>query len=70
MRVLVDEIEKHTPARPKSPHMNNEEPISFSHFPDGHPPTPPPPEPNGDAAEDEVDKVCFVIYFTKKLQVK
>ena len=70
MRVLVDEIEKHTPVRPRSPHMNNEEPISFSHFPDGHPPTPPPPEPNGDAAEDEVDKVRFVMYFPYKMASK
>jgi len=37
MRVLVDELKSSTP-RPKSPHMNNEEPISFSHYPDGQPP--------------------------------
>ncbi len=46
MKVLVDEMKKSSP-RPKSPHMNNEEPISFSHYPDGQPP-------NGD---DEVDEV-------------
>lgn len=37
MRVMVDELKASTP-RPKSPHMNNEEPISFSHYPDGQPP--------------------------------
>uniref|UniRef100_A0A224XL27 Putative actin-binding lim zn-finger protein limatin involved in axon guidance n=1 Tax=Panstrongylus lignarius TaxID=156445 RepID=A0A224XL27_9HEMI len=26
--------------RPKSPHMNNEEPIELAHFPDAHPPKP------------------------------
>ena len=52
MKVLVEELKSSTP-RPKSPHMNNEEPINYSHYPDGHPP-------NGN---DEVDKVlvkCFV----------
>lgn len=34
MRVLVDQIKASTP-RPKSPHMNNEEPIKNSHYPDG-----------------------------------
>ena len=48
MKVLADEMQRSTP-RPKSPHMNNEEPISFSHYPDGQPP-------NGNA-EDEVDQV-------------
>jgi len=38
MRVMLAEIEAHSTPRPKSPHMNNEEPISFSHYPDGHPP--------------------------------
>ena len=49
MRVLVDELKSSTP-RPKSPHMNNEEPISFSHYPDGQPPVT-----NG----DEVDNVSL-----------
>jgi len=37
MRVLVDQIKAATP-RPKSPHMNNEEPIKNSHYPDGRAP--------------------------------
>ena len=37
MRVLVDQIKSSTP-RPKSPHMNNEEPIKNSHYPDGRAP--------------------------------
>ena len=37
MRVLVDQIKAATP-RPKSPHMNNEEPINLSHYPDGRAP--------------------------------
>lgn len=32
MKVLVDSIRTETP-RPKSPHMNNEEPIELAHFP-------------------------------------
>merc|ERR1739848_101031 len=48
MRVMLAEIGAHSTPRPKSPHMNNEEPISFSHYPDGQPP-------NGNA-EDEVDQ--------------
>ena len=44
MRVMVDELKSSTP-RAKSPHMNNEEPISFSHYPDGRPPN------------DEIDEV-------------
>ena len=51
MRVLVDELKSSTP-HPKSPHMNNEEPISFSHYPDGQPP---PEVTNG----DEVDNVSL-----------
>lgn len=47
MRVLVAELKSSTP-RSKSPHMNNEEPISFSHYPDGHPPN-----------DDEVDEVSW-----------
>jgi len=46
MRVMLAEMDAHSTPRPKSPHMNNEEPISFSHYPDGHPP-------NGN---DEVDE--------------
>ena len=55
MRVMLAEIDAHSTPRPKSPHMNNEEPISFSHYPDGHP-----PNDNG-----EIDVSKFLIYFTK-----
>jgi len=34
MNVLVDQLENQTP-RNRSPHMNNEEPIKASHYPDG-----------------------------------
>merc|ERR1719510_2913438 len=34
MKVLVDQLENVTP-RARSPHMNNEEPIKLSHYPDG-----------------------------------
>lgn len=37
MRVLVDQMQSDTP-RPKSPHMNNEEPIILSHYPGGRKP--------------------------------
>jgi len=33
-------VESLTRDRPKSPHMNNEEPIELAHFPDAHPPKP------------------------------
>lgn len=39
MRVMVDSMRSETP-RPKSPHMNNEEPIELAHFPDAKPPKP------------------------------
>ncbi|XP_060529918.1 actin-binding LIM protein 1 isoform X5 [Cylas formicarius] len=39
MKVLVDSIRSETP-RPKSPHMNNEEPIELAHFPGAKPPKP------------------------------
>lgn len=39
MQVLVDTIQSSTP-RPKSPHMNNEEPIELAHFPGARPPKP------------------------------
>ncbi|XP_049880575.1 actin-binding LIM protein 3 isoform X3 [Pectinophora gossypiella] len=39
MRVLVDSIRCETP-RPKSPHMNNEEPIELSHYPAAYKPPP------------------------------
>ncbi|XP_017768153.1 PREDICTED: actin-binding LIM protein 3-like isoform X3 [Nicrophorus vespilloides] len=39
MTVLVDQIRSETP-RPKSPHMNNEEPIELAHFPGAKPPNP------------------------------
>jgi hypothetical protein len=61
MRVLVDELKTSTPTRPKSPHMNNEEPINYSHYPDGQPPS-----------EDEVDvslnlllKLCHINHVHK-----
>ena len=57
MKVLADEMQRSTP-RPKSPHMNNEEPISFSHYPDGQPP-------NGNA-EDEVDRVNNGFFLLQK----
>lgn len=37
MRLLVNELEATAP-RPRSPHMNNEEPINLSHYPDGRKP--------------------------------
>ncbi|XP_045104500.1 actin-binding LIM protein 3-like isoform X5 [Portunus trituberculatus] len=37
MKVLVDQMQSDTP-RPKSPHMNNEEPIILSHYPGGRKP--------------------------------
>ncbi|KAG8202041.1 hypothetical protein JTE90_010409 [Oedothorax gibbosus] len=37
MQTLVDSIQSTTP-RPRSPHMNNEEPIEYSHYPGGQPP--------------------------------
>lgn len=39
MKVLVDSIRTETP-RPKSPGMNNEEPIELSHYPGGKKPKP------------------------------
>lgn len=39
MKVLVDSIRTETP-RPKSPSMNNEEPIELSHYPDAKKPLP------------------------------
>jgi actin-binding LIM protein len=39
MKVLVDSIRTETP-RPKSPAMNNEEPIELSHYPGGKKPKP------------------------------
>ena len=43
MRVLVDQMQSQTP-RPRSPHMNNEEPINLSHYPDGRAPDEHPPD--------------------------
>lgn len=37
MRVLVEQMQSTTP-RARSPHMNNEEPINLSHYPDGRAP--------------------------------
>ena len=39
MKALVDRMVSETP-RPRSPHMNNEEPIELAHFPSARPPTP------------------------------
>lgn len=48
MKVLVDQMQADTP-RPKSPHMNNEEPIILSHYPGGRKP------PSGDVSRIERD---------------
>ncbi|XP_042219782.1 actin-binding LIM protein 3-like [Homarus americanus] len=48
MRVLVDQMQSETP-RPKSPHMNNEEPIILSHYPGGRKPS------SGDVSRIERD---------------
>lgn len=57
MRVMVDELKATSTPRSKSPHMNNEEPISFSHYPDGQPPAPDHDDDleNGTQNGDEVD---------------
>ncbi|XP_018898521.1 actin-binding LIM protein 3 isoform X3 [Bemisia tabaci] len=39
MKALVESIRSETP-RPRSPHMNNEEPIGLAHFPAAKPPKP------------------------------
>ncbi|GIY35916.1 hypothetical protein CEXT_652542 [Caerostris extrusa] len=39
MQALVESIQSTTP-RPRSPHMNNEEPIEYSQYPGGQPPPP------------------------------
>lgn len=39
MKVLVETMQATTP-RPRSPHMNNEEPIELAHYPDARPPKP------------------------------
>ncbi|XP_046643863.1 actin-binding LIM protein 1-like isoform X2 [Daphnia pulicaria] len=39
MKALLDQMERETP-RPKSPHMNNEEPIELAHFPNADRPRP------------------------------
>ncbi|XP_064465579.1 actin-binding LIM protein 3-like [Ornithodoros turicata] len=39
MQVLVDTMQWNAP-RPRSPHMNNEEPIELAHFPGARPPKP------------------------------
>jgi len=55
MRRLVDEIQSSTP-RPRSPHMNNEEPIELSHYPDGRAPSDEEDvDENGDVGGDEAD---------------
>ncbi|CAH1406096.1 unnamed protein product [Nezara viridula] len=37
---MIGLVESLRESRPKSPHMNNEEPIELAHFPDAHPPRP------------------------------
>ncbi len=37
MKSMIEHIQCETP-RPKSPHMNNEEPIELAHFPGAKPP--------------------------------
>lgn len=39
MKVMAESIRSETP-RPRSPHMNNEEPIELAHFPDAKKPKP------------------------------
>ncbi|VDM58597.1 unnamed protein product, partial [Angiostrongylus costaricensis] len=39
MQRLTEDLEKNVP-RPKSPHMDNEEPIEMAHYPAGHAPDP------------------------------
>ncbi|VDO81227.1 unnamed protein product, partial [Onchocerca flexuosa] len=39
MQRLTEDLEKNTP-RPRSPHMDNEEPIEMAHYPAGHAPEP------------------------------
>jgi actin-binding LIM protein len=39
MKAMVENLVSETP-RPKSPHMNNEEPIELAHFPAAKPPKP------------------------------
>lgn len=39
MKSMIEHIQCETP-RPKSPHMNNEEPIELAHFPGAKPPKP------------------------------
>lgn len=39
MKVMVEQMRSETP-RPKSPAMNNEEPIELSHYPDAKKPKP------------------------------
>lgn len=81
MKVLVDSIRSETP-RPKSPHMNNEEPIELAHFPGAKPPKPgekskierddfpAPPYPYTDPGESrsvvELSKFLLAVKFRKK----
>jgi len=51
MKVLVDAIRSETP-RPKSPGMNNEEPIELSHYPAAKKP-PPGEQPKIDRLSEE-----------------
>ncbi|XP_059351477.1 actin-binding LIM protein 2-like isoform X2 [Daphnia carinata] len=39
MKAMLDQMERETP-RPKSPHMNNEEPIELAHYPNANRPRP------------------------------
>ena len=47
MKAMLDQMERETP-RPKSPHMNNEEPIELAHYP------------NADRWEEKILKLCGV----------
>ena len=40
MQVMVESLQSTSSSRPKSPHMNNEEPIELSHYPDARKPKP------------------------------
>lgn len=40
MQVMVEQLQASSSSRPKSPHMNNEEPIELSHYPDARKPKP------------------------------
>ena len=71
MMGLVESLRE---SRPKSPHMNNEEPIELAHFPDAHPPRPnekpkierddfpAPPYPFTDPGNFYVQHIYYVVF--------